>query len=318
MVLPADYLAEHCEYGWASTIDGAQGVTADLGLVLVRPGMDREHLYVAMTRGRHANHAYITPDPSSDNDGHHGPAAGVRTATQPGTDQDPAARLREQTMQVVRNAVMTSGAQDAAHTALATARATADTAARRDVEQQAAQAEAHHRDTQQLPAEHQQTVQQLTDRHTQHAQLQTRQDTLTSALELARQELQALPRWARRRRRDSVHDAINNTQHQLGQVQHELANVVADIDWLTRQVERHATQRASNAASTAASTAARAAARRAWADVWDGTGLTNPRAGRNAWPPTSRSPETPSRTRPGSAPTHDPLPPPQPSRGRSR
>ena len=49
-ILPANYLAQHCEYGWASTIDSAQGATADVGLVLVRPGMDREHLYVAMTR----------------------------------------------------------------------------------------------------------------------------------------------------------------------------------------------------------------------------------------------------------------------------
>ena len=67
-VLPAAYLAEHAEYGWATTIDAAQGATADVGIVLVRPGLDREHLYVAMTRGRHANHAYITPDPATDDD----------------------------------------------------------------------------------------------------------------------------------------------------------------------------------------------------------------------------------------------------------
>ena len=70
-VLPAAYVAEHVEYGWASTIDAAQGATADVGVVLVRPGMDREHLYVAMTRGRNGNHAYITPDPLADDD-HHG------------------------------------------------------------------------------------------------------------------------------------------------------------------------------------------------------------------------------------------------------
>ena len=330
VILPADYLAEHCEYGWASTIDGAQGVTADLGLVVVRPGMDREHLYVAMTRGRHGNHAYITPDPDPgndpDNDVHHGPAAGAggRSATsgqQPGTDQDAAARLQEQTMQVMRNAVVTSGAQDAAHTALATARATADTAARRHAERQAAQAaqpaqaEVQHRDTRQLPAEHLQTLQQLTDRRAVHQQLQTRQDTLTVTLELAREQLQALPRWARRRRRDSVHDAFSNTQQQLDQVQREQSNVIADIERLSRQVEQHATQRA-----TAASNAVSAAARRAWADVWDGTGLTNPRPTRDPWPRTVRGPETSSRARPGSAPTQDPLPPvpPQPGRGRSR
>jgi len=42
LTLPIDYLAEHCEYGWASTIDAAQGATVDIGLVLVRPGLDRE------------------------------------------------------------------------------------------------------------------------------------------------------------------------------------------------------------------------------------------------------------------------------------
>jgi hypothetical protein len=41
-ILPAAYLAEHADYGWASTIDGAQGATADVGIVLARPGLDRE------------------------------------------------------------------------------------------------------------------------------------------------------------------------------------------------------------------------------------------------------------------------------------
>ena len=59
-ILPAAYLDQHATYGWASTIDGAQGATADVGILLARPGLDREHLYVAMTRGRHANHVHVT------------------------------------------------------------------------------------------------------------------------------------------------------------------------------------------------------------------------------------------------------------------
>ena len=59
-VLPAAYLDQHATYGWASTIDGAQGATADVGILLARPGLDREHLYVAMTRGRHTNHVHVT------------------------------------------------------------------------------------------------------------------------------------------------------------------------------------------------------------------------------------------------------------------
>jgi conjugative relaxase-like TrwC/TraI family protein len=72
VILPAPYVEEHCEYGWASTIDSAQGATADIGIVLVRPGLDREHLYVAMTRGRHGNHAFITTDPATDPAHDHG------------------------------------------------------------------------------------------------------------------------------------------------------------------------------------------------------------------------------------------------------
>ncbi|WP_217997690.1 hypothetical protein [Gordonia soli] len=41
---------------------GAQGVTVDTGHVLVEPTTTRENLYVAMTRGKHSNHAYVILD----------------------------------------------------------------------------------------------------------------------------------------------------------------------------------------------------------------------------------------------------------------
>ncbi len=69
--LPAAYLAKHAEYGWAATIDGAQGATADIGIVLARSGLDREHLYVAMTRGRYENHVHTTPDAPEGDAGPH-------------------------------------------------------------------------------------------------------------------------------------------------------------------------------------------------------------------------------------------------------
>ena len=69
--LPAAYLARHAEYGWAATIDGAQGATADVGIVLARSGLDREHLYVAMTRGRYENHVHTTPDAPEGDAGPH-------------------------------------------------------------------------------------------------------------------------------------------------------------------------------------------------------------------------------------------------------
>ena len=80
--------------------------------------MDREHLYVAMTRGRHGNHAYITPDLTTDDD-HHGHTA-------PPPSPETAVRSpQEQALQVLEDALRHSGAQDAVHTALEQARAQA-------------------------------------------------------------------------------------------------------------------------------------------------------------------------------------------------
>jgi conjugative relaxase-like TrwC/TraI family protein len=62
-VLSRDYLARHVDYGWASTIDTAQGATVDHTLVLARPGLDRTRLYVALTRGRDSNHVYLAAEP---------------------------------------------------------------------------------------------------------------------------------------------------------------------------------------------------------------------------------------------------------------
>jgi hypothetical protein len=62
-VLPLAYLTGHAAYGWASTIDAAQGATVDHSLLLARPGLDRTRLYVAMTRGRQSNQLYVAPEP---------------------------------------------------------------------------------------------------------------------------------------------------------------------------------------------------------------------------------------------------------------
>lgn len=60
--LPAAYVAHVVELGYASTTHRAQGMTVDRAHVLAHPGMTRENLYVAMTRGRHANHVYVALD----------------------------------------------------------------------------------------------------------------------------------------------------------------------------------------------------------------------------------------------------------------
>ena len=60
ITLPADYVAEHVSLGYASTVHGAQGITADTCYTVATGEESRQLLYVAMTRGRHANHVHLT------------------------------------------------------------------------------------------------------------------------------------------------------------------------------------------------------------------------------------------------------------------
>jgi hypothetical protein len=62
VVLPPDYVAANVDLGYASTTHRAQGITVDHAHVLAAPGMVRENLYVAMTRGRRDNHVYVAVD----------------------------------------------------------------------------------------------------------------------------------------------------------------------------------------------------------------------------------------------------------------
>ena len=260
VVLPAAYLAEHTEYGWASTIDAAQGATADLGIVLVRPGMDREHLYVAMTRGRHGNHAYITPDPTTDDEHDHGHGHHEQRQV-PGAVQDP----QELAERVLAAALGRSGAQDAAHTAMehartqaqaqALARAVAAETARQEQQtaERAAAREAATRDRQDrqdqrvrqarpLLPEHARAIEQLSELRAEHEQLRTDLVALHGTLRQTRQELEGLPRWARRRR-TALTDSINSHQQQLRHSEPTLASLDAEIDRISRQVTHHARQR---------------------------------------------------------------------------
>lgn len=72
VVLPDAYVQEHVELGYAVTAHRAQGITTDTAHVLVDSTMTRENLYVSMTRGRHANVAYVAVDrPDAAHDGPH-------------------------------------------------------------------------------------------------------------------------------------------------------------------------------------------------------------------------------------------------------
>lgn len=66
IVLPASYVADHVDLGYAVTAHRAQGVTVDTAHVLVEPTTTRENFYVAMTRGKQANRAYVVLDRADD------------------------------------------------------------------------------------------------------------------------------------------------------------------------------------------------------------------------------------------------------------
>ena len=66
VVLPADYVAEHVDLGYAITAHRAQGMTVDTAYVVVTGSTTRENFYVAMTRGRRANVAYVALDRPDD------------------------------------------------------------------------------------------------------------------------------------------------------------------------------------------------------------------------------------------------------------
>jgi hypothetical protein len=57
--LPADYVRISTGLGYATTIHGAQGVTADTMHGLVTGQESRQQLYTMLTRGRAANHLYL-------------------------------------------------------------------------------------------------------------------------------------------------------------------------------------------------------------------------------------------------------------------
>uniref|UniRef100_UPI0025989179 MobF family relaxase n=1 Tax=uncultured Ornithinimicrobium sp. TaxID=259307 RepID=UPI0025989179 len=67
LTLPVEYVAEHVQLGYASTIHGAQGATVDTTHTVLNGTETRQALYVALSRGRQTNHLYLdTPTPSLD------------------------------------------------------------------------------------------------------------------------------------------------------------------------------------------------------------------------------------------------------------
>jgi hypothetical protein len=81
--LPADYVQESVELGYATTVHTAQGVTADTMHGVVTSDESRQQLYTMITRGRTANHVYVSV--VGDGDPHtviQPDNVGLRTATE--------------------------------------------------------------------------------------------------------------------------------------------------------------------------------------------------------------------------------------------
>jgi len=60
--LPAEYVAEDLQLGYAQTSHATQGRTVDTALLLVDTPTDIRGIYTPMTRGRDSNHAYVVVD----------------------------------------------------------------------------------------------------------------------------------------------------------------------------------------------------------------------------------------------------------------
>ena len=99
--LPADYVCDHVELGYASTIYRVQGATLDTAHALLGSQTTREELYVAATRGRHANHLYVDVTVDPDPDTSHGEME------------------RASAVEVLERVLATSGAEHAATVAIA-------------------------------------------------------------------------------------------------------------------------------------------------------------------------------------------------------
>src|SRR5262249_36485079 len=75
-VFDGAYMSEYITLGYATTVHGAQGVTADNCYAVFGESASRAMLYVAMSRGWHTNQAYLYQRTSHEADHQHAaPAA---------------------------------------------------------------------------------------------------------------------------------------------------------------------------------------------------------------------------------------------------
>ncbi len=66
VTIPGEYVQEHVGLAYAVTVHRSQGLTCDQAVLVVDRSTSAEHLYVAMTRGRHHNLACVITEPAGD------------------------------------------------------------------------------------------------------------------------------------------------------------------------------------------------------------------------------------------------------------
>jgi ATP-dependent exoDNAse (exonuclease V) beta subunit len=92
-VFSGDYLRQHVTHGYAVTVHTAQGVTADTTHAVLGEHTSRNLLYVALTRGRHTNTAYLYERHAGETDHEHAQEPGVHVMRR-GTSRDAAQLVR--------------------------------------------------------------------------------------------------------------------------------------------------------------------------------------------------------------------------------
>jgi len=256
--LPVGYLAAHAEYGWAATIDGAQGATADIGIVLARAGLDREHLYVAMTRGRLENHVHTTPELVTGDAGphHHSPTPtgtsarswpdrrqphpadgqtrGKGAARTPAGVQLPLPDMDGALAQLAR-AVATSGRERAAHSLL-------DPPVRAAREAAWAKADVAHAGRQ-VPVEHRRHQGDLDRAREERDRARRHLDRLAGELRTAETDLGNVGFFARKRRTELT-AKVTFTQRVVGDAVDSLERAETRVTQLTGVVHADTSERA--------------------------------------------------------------------------
>ena len=88
-----DYLRDHITHGYAVTVHSAQGVTADTTHAVLGEKCSRALLYVAVTRGRESNQAYLYERRAAETE-HEQPHPDGLHVMRRGTSRDAAALIR--------------------------------------------------------------------------------------------------------------------------------------------------------------------------------------------------------------------------------